>query len=95
MTDTLPAFPAILEHWSLSGGPAPVVLICEHASNALPLAVPALGGDLGLSEETRQSHAAWDIGALGLSRSCFSDNSLLVSSQNATSIADRIAYSQG
>lgn len=68
MTDTLPTFPAILEHWPLSGGPAPVVLICEHASNALPLGVPALGGDLGLSEETHHSHAAWDIGALGLSR---------------------------
>jgi predicted N-formylglutamate amidohydrolase len=53
------------------GPPAAVpwlVLVCEHASNALPEGVPELGGDLGISAETRLSHAAWDIGALGLAR---------------------------
>ena len=45
------------------GGASDVVLICEHASNALPLDWPALGGDLGLSEAAKVSHAAWDIGA--------------------------------
>jgi predicted N-formylglutamate amidohydrolase len=29
---------------------------------------PELGGDLGISEATRMAHAAWDIGALALSR---------------------------
>lgn len=50
-------------------GPIPgVVLICEHASNALPEGWPELGGDLGLDAKTLASHAAYDIGALGLSR---------------------------
>jgi len=40
-------------------GKAPIVLICEHASNFIP---PFLDG-LGLSSEGRMSHAAWDIGA--------------------------------
>jgi len=41
-----------------------VVLICEHASNRLPVSA----GDLGLSAETLSSHIAWDPGALALSR---------------------------
>ncbi|THV24801.1 N-formylglutamate amidohydrolase [Peteryoungia ipomoeae] len=43
-------------------GAGDVVLICEHASNRFP--VSAL--DLGLSQEVRDSHAAWDPGALAL-----------------------------
>lgn len=50
------------------GGPAPVVLVCEHASNAIP---PELDG-LGLDRDARASHAAWDIGALALAR-CLSE----------------------
>ena len=46
------------------GGSAPVVLICEHASAFIP---PALDG-LGLSDTARQSHIAWDIGALDMAR---------------------------
>lgn len=45
-------------------GPAPVLLLCEHASNVFPDAF----GTLGLDEETRRSHVAWDPGALDLSR---------------------------
>jgi len=40
-------------------GKAPIVLICEHASNFIP---PFLN-DLGLNKEGLVSHAAWDIGA--------------------------------
>lgn len=45
-------------------GTGQVMLVCEHASRALPLHA----GDLGLSEEALSSHIAWDPGALGLSR---------------------------
>lgn len=70
----LPHFEGLVEHWDAAGapgqgvGPAGLVLICDHASNALPLDWPVLGGDLGLSAEAQVSHAAWDIGALGLAR---------------------------
>lgn len=42
------------------GGQGPVLLVCEHASNAVP---PELQG-LGLSDDLRRSHVAWDPGAL-------------------------------
>jgi predicted N-formylglutamate amidohydrolase len=41
-------------------GLSPILLICEHASNRLP----ARYGDLGLSRAERESHIAWDPGAL-------------------------------
>lgn len=69
-----PRFEGVVEGWrgdgapGLTDAPAGLVLICEHASNALAPAVPGLGGDLGISAETRASHAAYDIGALGLAR---------------------------
>lgn len=44
-------------------GRSPVLLICEHASKKIPRSL----GDLGLSEELRSSHIAWDPGALDLS----------------------------
>lgn len=43
-------------------GPAPVLLLCEHASNRFPDDF----GTLGLDEEVRKSHVAWDPGALDL-----------------------------
>jgi len=70
----LPRFDGVVESWRADGTPgfgdtpAGLVLICEHASNALPEGWPELGGDLGVDAATRVSHAAWDIGALGLSR---------------------------
>lgn len=43
-------------------GAGAVVLLCEHASNYFPAAF----GDLGLDAATRQSHVAWDPGALAV-----------------------------
>lgn len=63
-----PEFPGLVETFGVRDTPPGVVLICEHASNALALHRADLGGDLGLSPVTRASHAAWDIGALGLAR---------------------------
>lgn len=40
-------------------GPANFVLVCEHASANIPAEL----SDLGVSEQARFSHAAWDIGA--------------------------------
>ena len=40
-------------------GSAPIVLICEHASNFIPASLD----NLGLNSEELVSHAAWDIGA--------------------------------
>ncbi len=45
-------------------GSSPVVVICEHASSRLPERF----GDLGLSEDARNSHIAWDPGALAVAR---------------------------
>lgn len=45
-------------------GPAPVLILCEHASNRFP----APFGDLGLDDAVRQSHAAWDPGALDMAK---------------------------
>lgn len=42
------------------GGAAPIVLVCEHASAVIPSSLD----DLGLSETARNSHIAWDPGAL-------------------------------
>jgi len=44
-------------------GHSPVLLICEHSSRVIPRRL----GDLGLAEELRSSHIAWDVGALDLS----------------------------
>jgi predicted N-formylglutamate amidohydrolase len=41
-----------------------VVLVCEHASNRLPLKL----GHLGLDEDALSSHVGWDIGALAVAR---------------------------
>jgi predicted N-formylglutamate amidohydrolase len=40
----------------------PLVLVCEHASRFIPVAL----NDLGLDETAAQEHIAWDIGALAL-----------------------------
>ncbi|WP_375687006.1 N-formylglutamate amidohydrolase [Pseudooceanicola sp. LIPI14-2-Ac024] len=45
-------------------GTAGIVLVCEHASHAIPASMHGLG----LSREARQSHAAWDPGALEVAR---------------------------
>ncbi len=43
-------------------GRSPWVLLCDHASRRIPRSL----GDLGLSEQARSSHIAWDIGARGV-----------------------------
>lgn len=40
-------------------GCAPLLIVCDHASNRIPAAL----GDLGLTEAERARHIAWDIGA--------------------------------
>ncbi|MEP1535602.1 MAG: N-formylglutamate amidohydrolase [Paracoccaceae bacterium] len=42
---------------------APVLLVCEHASNFIPEPLD----NLGLTDDVRHSHIAWDPGALGVS----------------------------
>ena len=42
----------------------PVLLVCEHAGNAIPSQL----GTLGLSQAELQSHIGWDIGALTVAR---------------------------
>lgn len=46
------------------GAAGDVILVCEHASNA----IPPRWGDLGLGPDARAAHIAWDPGALGLMR---------------------------
>lgn len=45
-------------------GATPAVLICDHASNAVPAALAGLG----LDDAARSRHIAWDIGAAGVGR---------------------------
>jgi predicted N-formylglutamate amidohydrolase len=47
---------------NLDGG-SPIFLVCEHAGRRIPRKL----GDMGLSEEDRRRHIAWDIGASALS----------------------------
>ena len=44
-------------------GRSPFMLVCDHASHQ----IPAKYGDMGLSDEERLSHIAWDPGALSVS----------------------------
>ena len=46
-----------------AGGRGPFAIVCDHASNRIPLR----HGDLGLSASDRVRHIAWDPGALGVS----------------------------
>lgn len=49
--------------WSANvDGSSSVVLVCEHASSNIPAAYKGLG----LSPQNRESHAAWDPGALAV-----------------------------
>lgn len=45
-------------------GKTAIVIICDHASNALPSEI----GDLGVSADDMQRHIAWDIGAETIAR---------------------------
>ena len=46
------------------GGGAPILLVCDHATNFVPQAVN--GGSLGLPEAEMARHIAYDIGARGV-----------------------------
>jgi predicted N-formylglutamate amidohydrolase len=48
-------------HVRPAGPDADVILVCEHASNRFPA-----GDAFGLPPELRESHIAWDPGALGV-----------------------------
>lgn len=50
--------------WINPQGEGPALVVCEHASHAIP---PELG-DLGLKPEDRYSHAVWDPGAHGVAK---------------------------
>ena len=50
-------FPPIIENAIAKGR---LILVCEHASNA----IPERWGDLGLTIDQRRAHIAWDPGAL-------------------------------
>ena len=58
------------EHWPTAvdifnaAGASPVLLLCPHASNYIPLSY----GNLGLPGSELQRHIAWDIGAAGVTR---------------------------
>ncbi len=45
-------------------GRAPLLLLCDHAGQAVPRAL----GDLGISASERARHIGWDIGALDVAR---------------------------
>ncbi|MFV2092258.1 MAG: N-formylglutamate amidohydrolase [Hyphomicrobiales bacterium] len=61
-------------------GDGPVVLVCEHASARIPDHL----GALGLNDAARQSHAAWDPGALAVAQ-------LLSEALNAPLVAARVS----
>src|SRR5947199_7610978 len=46
------------------GGGAKLLLICDHASRAIPRAL----GSLGLEDSLLMRHIGWDIGAAGVTR---------------------------
>jgi predicted N-formylglutamate amidohydrolase len=47
-----------------SDGSSAVLLVCEHASNVLPMAL----GSLGLEPDMLSAHIAWDPGALAVAK---------------------------
>ena len=47
-----------------AGGKAPILLICDHASPAVPKSM----GYIGLDKSTFEQHVAWDIGAGDVTR---------------------------
>ncbi len=57
-----------------------ILLVCEHASNAIPADLK----NLGLSDEILEDHIAWDPGALAVARSMSQD-------LDATVVAQRIS----
>lgn len=50
--------------WHNPTGEAPVLLVCDHASNTVPVRLRGLG----LDEAERMTHIGWDIGAAEVTR---------------------------
>lgn len=77
-------------------GQAPILLVCDHASNHIPKSY----GALGLDPHRRDDHIAWDIGARALARElsvlldaplvCAQVSRLLVDPNRALDAADLI-----
>ncbi len=51
-------------HTENADGAPSVLLVCEHASKR----IPDFLGDMGLTAKVRESHIAWDPGALGVAQ---------------------------
>nr|WP_254437880.1 N-formylglutamate amidohydrolase [Ruegeria arenilitoris] len=51
-------------HTDNADGAPKVLLVCEHASNRIPVFLR----DMGLTNEALESHIAWDPGALGVAQ---------------------------
>jgi len=65
MPQHLAAAPALPSFDTVEGAEtAPALIICDHASPA----IPAHLGDLGLAPKDRLAHVAWDIGAAAVAR---------------------------
>ncbi|MBB5515000.1 putative N-formylglutamate amidohydrolase [Rubricella aquisinus] len=62
--DLSTSHPAVLYTPGAAG--SRVIVICDHASNAVPPEIG--GGDLGLPPEDMARHIAYDVGALGVAR---------------------------
>ncbi len=65
-------------------GSAPLVLVCEHASNRLPERL----GTLGLTRDVLEDHIAWDIGAAPLAEHLAN----LIDAQAVLQRFSRLAY---
>lgn len=65
-------------------GRSDVVVVCEHASQTIPKALD----DLGLSQETLNSHIAWDPGALKVAERL----SALLNAPLVAATISRLAY---
>lgn len=50
--------------WVRKDSPSPLLLVCEHAGNAIPESL----GDLGVPDNIIESHRGWDIGAAALAK---------------------------
>lgn len=70
---------AAVEVINTAGG-SPFVLVCDHASHA----IPETYGDMGLTATERLSHIAWDPGALAVSK-------LLSAQLDAPLVASRVS----
>lgn len=64
VVDLAPPQPLDVVEVANAAGGGGVVVVCEHASNA----IPAEFGGLGLDAAAREAHIAWDPGALAVAR---------------------------